>query len=158
MRGQLAIALGNEKKAQEELEVLKEEMNAERASVQATRVIEKQKRELAVNKQIEDFNKSKEALDKRIDSLAAAVGQLPKVQVEIAGRKLGKNNKNIHFLCFASHGNNEFSLPGHVEEMLKLHLAFPTCSQYERHNNYSLCVTRFSDTVQNYEIKSLNTY
>lgn len=85
---QLAIALENEKKAQEELEVLKEEMNAERASVQATRVIEKQKRELAVNKQIEDFNKSKEALDKRIDSLAAAVGQLPKVQVEIAGRKL----------------------------------------------------------------------
>lgn len=157
MRGQLAIALGNEKKAQEELEVLKEEMNAERASVQATRVIEKQKRELAVNKQIEDFNKSKEALDKRIDSLAAAVGQLPKVQVEIAGRKLGKNNKNIHFLCFASHGNNEFSLPGHVEEMLKLHhLAFSTCSQYERHN--SLCVTRFSDTIQNYEIKSLNTY
>lgn len=154
MGSQLAIALENEKKAQEELEVLKEEMNAERASVQATRVIEKQKRELAVNKQIEDFNKSKEALDKRIDSLAAAVGQLPKVQVEIAGRKLGKNNKNIHFLCFASHGNNEFSLPGHVEE--KLHLALPTCFQYERHN--SLCVTRFSDTVQNYEIKSLNTY
>ncbi|XP_074616924.1 uncharacterized protein LOC141876281 isoform X2 [Acropora palmata] len=88
LEGQLAIALENEKKAQEELEVLKEEMNAERASVQATRVIEKQKRELAVDKQIEDFNKSKEALDKRIDSLAAAMGQLPKVQVEIAGRKL----------------------------------------------------------------------
>ena len=118
MSGQLAIAIENEKKAQEELEVLKEEMNAEKASVQATRVIEKQKRELAVNKQIEDFNKSKEALNERIDSLAAAVAQLPKVQVEIAGRKLGKNNKNIHFLCFASHGNNEFSLSGHVEEKI----------------------------------------
>ena len=97
LRDQLAIALENGKRAQEEVEVLKEEMSAERASVQATRVIEKQKRELAVNKQIEDFNKSQEALNKRIHSLTAAMGQLSKVKFEIMGRKLGKNNKIVTF-------------------------------------------------------------
>lgn len=88
LKDQLTTAVENEKRAQDELEVLKEEISAERASVQASRIIEMQKRELAVNKQIETFNKSQEALNKRIDSLAVAMGQLSKVQVEIAGRKL----------------------------------------------------------------------
>ena len=100
LKDQLTTAVENEKRAQDELEVLKEEISAERASVQASRIIEMQKRELAVNKQIETFNKSQEALNKRIDSLAVAMGQLSKVQVEIAGRKLGEDkNRIINFLC-----------------------------------------------------------
>lgn len=69
---------------------MKEEMRAERASVQAARVIEKQKKEVEINKQIDTYNHSQEALTKRIDSLVAAMGQLSKVQVEIGGRKLGR--------------------------------------------------------------------
>lgn len=85
---QLTIALENERKAKEDLEALKEEMRAERASVQAARVIEKQKKEVDVNRQIETYNHSQEAVNQRIDSIVTALGQLSKVQVEIGGRKL----------------------------------------------------------------------
>ena len=90
LRDELTIALENERKAKEELEVLKEEMRAERASVQAARVIEKQKKEVEINRQIDKYNQLQEALTQRIDSLVAAMGQLSKVQVEIGGRKLGR--------------------------------------------------------------------
>lgn len=88
LKNQLTIALENEKKAKEELEKLKEEIRAERASVQAARVIEKQKREVGINRQMDTFHHSQEAVNQRVDSLVTAVGQLAKVQVEIGGRKL----------------------------------------------------------------------
>ena len=101
LRDELTIALENERKAKEELEVLKEEMRAERASVQAARVIEKQKKEVEINRQIDKYNQSQEALTQRIDSLVAAMGQLSKVQVEIGGRKLGRE---MMTLC-STHSN-----------------------------------------------------
>lgn len=74
---------------------MKEEMRAERASVQAARVIEKQKKEVDVNRQIETYNHSQEAVNQRIDSIVTALGQLSKVQVEIGGRKLGRWKKKF---------------------------------------------------------------
>ena len=69
---------------------MKEEMRAERASVQAARVIEKQKREVGINRQMDTFYHSQEAVNQRVDSLVTAMGQPSKVQVEIGGRKLGR--------------------------------------------------------------------
>ena len=65
-------------------------MRAERASVQAARVIEKQKREVGINRQMDTFYHSQEAVNQRVDSLVTAMGQPSKVQVEIGGRKLGR--------------------------------------------------------------------
>lgn len=70
-------------------------MRAERASVQAARVIEKQKREARIKQQMDSFNHLQEAVNQRIDSLVTSLGQLSKVQVEIGGRKLGKWNQNV---------------------------------------------------------------
>ena len=69
---------------------MKEEMRAERASVQAARVIEKQKREVGINRQMDTFYHSQEAVNQRVDSLVTVMEQLSKVQVEIGGRKLGR--------------------------------------------------------------------
>ena len=65
-------------------------MRAERASVQAARVIEKQKREVGINRQMDTFYHSQEAVNQRVDSLVTVMEQLSKVQVEIGGRKLGR--------------------------------------------------------------------
>ena len=80
----------NERKAKDELETLKEEIKAERASVQAARVIEKQKREVGINRQVDMFNQSQEAVNQRVDSLVTAMGQLAKMYVEINGVKTGR--------------------------------------------------------------------
>lgn len=89
----------NEKKAKEDLEKLKEEIRAERASVQAARVIEKQKREVGINRQVDMFNQSQEAVNQRVDSLVTAMGGLSKVQVVIDGVTQGtKYKKAVHFI------------------------------------------------------------
>lgn len=88
LRDQLAIALENERKAKEEVEKLREEMRAERASVQAARVIQRQKREVEIKRQMDTFSHSQEAVNQRLDSLVTSLSHLSKVQVEIGGRKL----------------------------------------------------------------------
>ena len=88
----MAIALENERKAKEEVEKLREEMRAERASVQAARVIQRQKREVEIKRQMNTFSHSQEAVNQRLDSLVTSLSHLSKVQVEIGGRKLGKHN------------------------------------------------------------------
>lgn len=67
-------------------------MRAERASVQAARVIQRQKREVEIKRQMDTFSHSQEAVNQRLDSLVTSLSQLSKVQVEIGGRKLGKHN------------------------------------------------------------------
>lgn len=89
LRDELTAALENEKQVKEELEMLKEEIRAERASVQAARVIEKQKREVGINRQVDMFNQSQEAVNQRVDSLVMAMGQHSQVQVVIDGVKHG---------------------------------------------------------------------
>lgn len=87
-------------------------MRAERASVQAARVIQRQKREVEIKRQMDTFSHSQEAVNQRLDSLVTSLSQLSKVQVEIGGRKLGKRNclaplmhsclySNIITLCFS---------------------------------------------------------
>ena len=98
LKDQLTIALESEKNAKEELEKLKEEIRAERASVQAARVIEKQKREVGINRQMDTFHHSQEAVNQRVDSLVTAVGQLSKLHVEIGGRKLGRQKEVLRLL------------------------------------------------------------
>ena len=88
----MAIALENERKAKEEVEKLREEMRAERASVQAARVIQRQKREVEIKRQMDTFSHSQEAVNQRLDSLVTSLSHLSKVQVEFGGRKLGKHN------------------------------------------------------------------
>ena len=88
----------NEKQVKEELEQLKEEIRAERASVQAARVIEKQKREVGINRQVDIFNQSQEAVNQRVDSLITTMGQHSKVEVTIGGVKQGKTT-NESFYC-----------------------------------------------------------
>ena len=88
----MAIALESERKAKEEVEKLREEMRAERASVQAARVIQRQKREVEIKRQMDTFSHSQEAVNQRLDSLITSLSHLSKVQVEIGGRKLGKHN------------------------------------------------------------------
>ena len=88
----MAIALESERKAKEEVEKLREEMRAERASVQAARVIQRQKREVEIKRQMDTFSHSQEAVNQRLDSLVTSLSHLSKVQVEIGGRKLGKHN------------------------------------------------------------------
>ena len=90
LRDQLDIALENERRAKEELETLKEEMKAERASVQAARVIEKQKREVGINRQMAMFKQSQEAVNQRVDSLVTSIGELSKVHVVWGGVKHGR--------------------------------------------------------------------
>ena len=93
----------NEKQAKEELEKLKEEIKAERASVQAARVIEKQKRELGINRQVDMFNQSKEAVNQRVDSLITTMGQYSKVEVLIDGVKHGMSTNEFFAVhCFRS--------------------------------------------------------
>ena len=88
----MAIALESERKAKEEVEKLREEMRAERASVQAARVIQRQKREVEIKRQMDTFSHSQEAVNQRLDSLVTSLSHLSKVQVEFGGRKLGKHN------------------------------------------------------------------
>ena len=88
----MALALESERKAKEEVEKLREEMRAERASVQAARVIQRQKREVEIKRQMDTFSHSQEAVNQRLDSLVTSLSHLSKVQVEIGGRKLGKHN------------------------------------------------------------------
>ena len=88
----MAIALESERRAKEEVEKLREEMRAERASVQAARVIQRQKREVEIKRQMDTFSHSQEAVNQRLDSLVTSLSHLSKVQVEIGGRKLGKHN------------------------------------------------------------------
>ena len=77
----------NEKHAKEELEKLKEDIKAERASVQAARVIEKQKREVGINRQVDMFNQSQEAVNQRVDSLITTIAEQSKVEVFYRDRK-----------------------------------------------------------------------
>lgn len=77
----------NEKQAKEELEKLKEDIKAERASVQAARVIEKQKREVGINRQVDMFNQSQEAVNQRVDSLITTIAEQSKVEVFYRDRK-----------------------------------------------------------------------
>ena len=88
----MAIALESERRAKEEVEKLREEMRAERASVQAARVIQRRKREVEIKRQMDTFSHSQEAVNQRLDSLVTSLSHLSKVQVEIGGRKLGKHN------------------------------------------------------------------
>lgn len=67
-------------------------MRAERASVQAARVIQRQKREVEIKRQMDTFSHSQEAVNQRLDSLVTSLSHLSKVQVEIGGRKVGKRN------------------------------------------------------------------
>ena len=67
-------------------------MRAERASVQAARMIERQKREVEIKRQMDTFSHSQEAMNKRLDSLVTSLSHLSKIQVEIGGRKLGRHN------------------------------------------------------------------
>ena len=88
----------NGKQVKEELEKLKEEIRAERASVQAARVIEKQKREVGINRQVDMFNQSQEAVNQRVDSLITIMGQHSKVEVLVDGVKHGETT-NESFYC-----------------------------------------------------------
>ena len=92
LRDQLDIALESERKAKEEVEKLREEMRAERASVQAARVIQRQKREVEIKRQMDTFGHAQKAVNQRLDSLVTSLSHLSKVQVEIGGRKVGKHD------------------------------------------------------------------
>lgn len=85
LQDQLNIALENERRAKEEVETLKEEMKAERASVQAARVIEKQKRDEGINRQMDLFKQSQEAVNQRVDSLVHSLEQQSIIEIKIAG-------------------------------------------------------------------------
>lgn len=87
----------NGEQVKEELQKLKEEMRAERASVQAARVIEKQKRELGIKRQVDMFNQSQEAVNQRVDSLITSMGQHSTVEVVINGVKHGKTTSELIF-------------------------------------------------------------
>lgn len=62
-------------------------MKAERASVQAARVIEKQKNEVGIKRQMDMFKQSQEAVNQRVDSLVHNLGQLSRIEFEIFGVK-----------------------------------------------------------------------
>lgn len=85
LQDQLNIALENERRAKEEVEILKEEMKAERASVQAARVIEKQKRDEGINRQMDLLKQSQEAVNQRVDSLVHSLEQQSIIEIKIAG-------------------------------------------------------------------------
>lgn len=85
LQDQLNIALENERRAKEEVETLKEEMKAERASVQAARVIEKQKRDEGINRQMDLLKQSQEAVNQRVDSLVHSLEQQSIIEIKIAG-------------------------------------------------------------------------
>lgn len=100
LRDQLTVALENGKQVKEELQKLKEEIRAERASVQAARVIEKQKRELGIKRQVDMFNQSQEAVNQRVDSLISTMGQHSTVEVVINGVKHGETtNEYFYMFC-----------------------------------------------------------
>ena len=88
----------NEKQAKEELEKLKEEVRAERASVQAARVIEKQKRELGINRQMDMFNQSQEAVNQRVDSLITTMGEHSEVALWYRGVKHGMLTNTLPYI------------------------------------------------------------
>lgn len=98
LQDQLNIALENERRAKEEVETLKEEMKAERASVQAARVIEKQKRDEGINRQMDLFKQSQEAVNQRVDSLVHSLEQQSIIEIKIAGvtqeMKTGERTEN----------------------------------------------------------------
>ena len=85
LQDQLNIALENERRAKEEVKTLKEEMKAERASVQAARVIEKQKRDEGINRQMDLLKQSQEAVNQRVDSLVHSLEQQSIIEIKIAG-------------------------------------------------------------------------
>lgn len=94
LQDQLNIALEKERRAKEEVETLKEEMKAERASVQAARVIEKQKRDEGINRQMDLLKQSQEAVNQRVDSLVHSLEQQSIIEIKIAGVTQG-----IMMLC-----------------------------------------------------------
>ena len=67
-------------------------MRAERESVQAARLIQRQKREVEIKRQMDTFSHSQEAVNQRLHSLVTSLSHLSKVQVEIRGRKIGRHN------------------------------------------------------------------
>ena len=90
----------NERKAKEELDKLKEDIRAERASVQAARLIEKQKREVGIKQQVDMFNQSQQAVNQRVDSLVTAMGQSAKVQLVVDGVTQGTNTNLCFLNCY----------------------------------------------------------
>ncbi|XP_032220251.1 sorting nexin-4 [Nematostella vectensis] len=87
LKEQLSISQENEARTKEELERLKEEIKAERASAQAGRVLERRNRELAMRNDMLHFRQSQDDVDSNVSGLVTAISQLPKVNVDVGGKK-----------------------------------------------------------------------
>ena len=101
----------NEKRLQDELNRIKEDIKSEKASAQAARLLEKQKREKLIKNEVLLFRQQHEEINKHINSLMAAISQLPKVNVEINGKHFGRLDYFVFkFHCLANTQYHEVSL------------------------------------------------
>lgn len=89
LREELYIAQGNEMKAKDELQQLREEIRAEKASVQAARHIDKKERELRLRNDMVTFHQTQQRVDGTINELANAASHLPPVKIETGGKTYG---------------------------------------------------------------------
>ena len=106
-----------EKAAKEEVERVKLEIQTERAHVRAARDIEKHKQEQSLETKWNEFRKGTEDVNKQLDSLLEAFGQLSNVNVTVAGKSFGKifpAGTVVHNLNCVSHSQTSIgTIKGH---------------------------------------------
>ena len=88
-----------EKEAREEAERVKLEIQTERAHVRAARDIEKHKQEQSLETKWNEFRLGTEDVNKQLDTLLEAFGQLSNVNVTVAGKSFGKTNFHRYSKC-----------------------------------------------------------
>ena len=80
----------NEKRLHDELNKMREDLRSEKASAQASRLLERQKRETQIRNEVLLFKHQHEEINKHVNSVMGLISQLPKVNVEINGKHFGK--------------------------------------------------------------------
>jgi len=90
LKEQLQISQENEQKLKLELEQLREEIRAERISLEATRHLERKERELKFRNDMLKFCQDQEDINSAMQNLIATASDLNKVRLDVGGKTYGK--------------------------------------------------------------------
>ena len=101
-----------EKEAREEVERVKLEIQTERAHVRAARDIEKHKQEQSLETKWNEFRLGTEDVNKQLDTLLEAFGQLSNVNVTVAGKSFGKTNFHRYSKCYINNPPLTYNITG----------------------------------------------
>lgn len=99
---------------------MKEEIKAEQASVQAARVIEKQRREISLNRDLDNLRQSQDDVNQRVDTIVTAISQLPKVHIDISGKRFGKIKTSLDIVLVSPWSSKQACLVHLINRVWRL--------------------------------------